>query len=164
MKVNFDEVFDVVKNNNGKVIILNGTACVGKTTTAVKLGEYLSYNLNIPILYFSQCISKEQLEGARIANKSENFIIDDSVGMTINDIKTKILRLKKERKIKYVIIDEIQLINYYNKECRSFKEQYQKIIDELVKISKELNITIFITRLIHIPKRNQDYYKIEVLE
>ena len=164
MKVNFDEVFDVVKNNNGKVIILNGTACVGKTTTAVKLGEYLSYNLNIPILYFSPCISKEQLEGARIANKSENFIIDDSVGMTINDIKTKILRLKKERKIKYVIIDEIQLINYYNKECRSFKEQYQKIIDELVKISKELNITIFITRLINIPKRNQDYYKIEVLE
>ena len=52
MKVNFNEVLDVVKNNNGKVIILNGTACVGKTTTAVKLGEYLSYNLNIPILYF----------------------------------------------------------------------------------------------------------------
>ena len=104
MKVNFNEVLDVVKNNNGKVIILNGTACVGKTTTAVKLGEYLSYNLNIPILYFSPSVPKEILEGARITNKSEHFIIDDSVGMTINDIRTKILRLKKERKIKYVII------------------------------------------------------------
>ena len=134
MKVNFDEVFDVVKNNNGKVIILNGTACVGKTTTTV---------------------------GARITNKSENFIIDDSVGMTINDIRTKILRLKKERKIKYVIIDDILLIDYYNKECRSFKEQYQKIIDELVKISKELKITVFITKSIR--KRNLENYQIRII-
>ena len=161
MKVNFNEVLDVVINNNGKVIILNGTACVGKTTTAVKLGEYLSYNLNIPILYFSPSVPKEILEGARITNKSENFIIDDSVGMTINDIRIKILRLKKERKIKYVIIDDILLIDYYNKECRSFKEQYQKIIDELVKISKELKITVFITKSIR--KRNLENYQIRII-
>ena len=81
--------------------------------------------------------------------------------MTINDIRTKILRLKKERKIKYVIIDDILLIDYYNKECRSFKEQYQKIIDELVKISKELKITVFITKSIR--KRNLENYQIKII-
>lgn len=163
MKVNFDEVLDVVKNNNGKVIILNGTMVVGKSTTARKLGEFLSYDLNVPILYFTNGLFKEVFED-KLIKKSNNFIIDDTSGLDNNYLKNKILEVKKERKVKYVIIDDIWLVSYKSDKCLSHDVQHQKLIEELVKITKEVNITIFITRLIHISPRNTDYYNIEILE
>lgn len=161
MKVNFDEVLDVVKNNNGKLIRLNGTKCIGKTTTSIKLVEYFSYNLDTTTLFYSLDMKKEDVENM-IINKSTNLIIDDTSNITISDICTNIQNLYNDNKLIFVVIDIIQLVYYNGFENLSFNIQQQKIIDELVKLSKKLNINIFITQQIR--KKGIEYYNIEVVE
>lgn len=160
MKINFDELLEIVKNNQGKVILLNGTKCIGKTTTSIKLVEHFSYNLDIPTLFYSLDMKKEDVEKV-IMNKSKHLIIDDTPNISINDLYINIQNLYNKNKIGLVVIDVIQLISYNNLENWSFDIQQQKIIDELVKISKKLNITIFITQQIR--KKEIKDYSIEVI-
>lgn len=160
MKINFDEVLEIVKSNQGKVILLNGTKCIGKTTTSIKLVEHFSCNLDIPTLFYSLDMKKEDVEKV-IMNKSKHLIIDDTSNTSINDLYTNIQNLYNKNKIGLVVIDVIQLMSYNNLENWSFDIQQQKIIDELVKISKKLNITIFITQQIR--KKEIKDYSIEVI-
>lgn len=161
MKINFDEILDVVKNNQGKVIILRGTKCIGKTNTSIKLAEFFSYDLDITTLFYSLDMKKEDVEKI-IINKSTNLIIDDTSNITINDICTNIQNLYNDNKLRFVVIDVIQLVSYNEFKNLSFDIQQQKIIDELVKLSKKLNINIFITQQIREDKTES--YNVEVLK
>ncbi len=157
MKVDFEEVLEVVKNNKGKIIILNGTMNVGKTTTAIRLGEYFSKDLNTPTIAFSL----NEFCETKVKNKSNNFIIDETEAIPIKEMKSKILDLRIKRKIEFVIIDFIQLVTFDNRQCLSFNVQQKLIMEELIKMSKELNITFFVTHLI--PKKGKERYNIEVI-
>ena len=106
-------------------------------------------------------MKKEDVENM-IINNSTNLIIDDTSNITISDICTNIQNLYNDNKLIFVVIDIIQLVYYNGFENLSFNIQQQKIIDELVKLSKKLNINIFITQQIR--KKGIEYYNIEVVE
>jgi replicative DNA helicase len=162
MKINFEEILEKVKKNNGKLIKLCGKSCTGKTAVSVKLVEYFSYELNIPTLFFSLDMIKELVEN-KIENSSDNLIIIDIPCIDINNICNKIEQLYDERKIKFVVIDYIQLVSYNEKENLPFDEQQYNIISRLNNIAKNFNITIFITQNLNSRDNKIENYHIEIL-
>lgn len=161
MKVDFIKVLNIIKNNQGKIIILRGTKNIGKTDTSINLVKYFSWNLGITTLFYSFDMKKENVE-KMIINKSANLIIDDTPNISINDIYTNIQKLYNDSKLRFIVIDVIQLVAYNGFKNLSFDIQQKRIINKLIKLSKKLNINIFITQQIR--QKETENYNIEVLK
>lgn len=130
--------------NTPKLIALCGSACTGKTTISIKMAEYISYNKNVPVVFFSLETEKEIIK-SKMNNYNSNLIIIDTVGITIVDICKTVKELKKDKDIKFVIIDYLQLISYDKSKCLSRDIEIENICKELKKLVEELNIPILVT-------------------
>lgn len=106
-------------------------------------------------------MKKENVE-KMIINKSANLIIDDTPNISINDICTNIQKLYNDSKLRFIVIDVIQLVAYNGFKNLSFDIQQKRIINKLIKLSKKLNINIFITQQIR--QKETENYNIEVLK
>jgi len=123
--------------NKRNLIVVAGHPGVGTTAFALSITEHLSIQKNIPVLYFSIQLSKEQLmerlllSHARIdfhkarrgeldkeewdrVNKSANLIsskpiyIDETPGLKCKEIEAKYKELIKHKNIGCVIVDFLQ--------------------------------------------------------
>lgn len=130
--------------NTPKLIALCGKACTGKTTIAIKLAEYLSYNKNVPVVIFSLELSKEGLIN-RLEHNNSNLFIVDTPGITTDEIGQYLRNLKKEKDIKFVVIDYLQLVNYDKSKCLSRDIEIENICKELKELVVELNVPILVT-------------------
>ena len=71
--------------------------------------------------------------GYEIINKS-NLYIDDTTTFTLNEFKTRCRKLKKEKNIKLVVINDLEII----------KAPKVSIYSELMNLSRKLNIVIIV--------------------
>ena len=156
---------------NSDLVIIAGRPAMGKTAFALSMAKNIAADQNIPMAFFSLEMSGEQLsnrlisnvceiEGRKILNgqldRSEwdrfdkrinNLIeaplyIDDTPGLSVFELKTKAHRLVRERGIKLIMIDYLQLMNASGMRFSSRQEEVAKISQSLKELAKDLDIPI----------------------
>ncbi len=152
------------------LIIIAARPGMGKTALSLNLARNIAVDAEIPVVFFSLEMSKEQLsmrllcsearidssavrsgffsdddwrkltDAADILSEAPIFL-DDSSELTSLDVKTKARRLKLEKNIGLIIIDYLQLMK-----ARTISDRRDLEISEMSRslkaLAKELNIPI----------------------
>ena len=139
MKTNFENLDKVIsKLNNSSLIVIAGRPSMGKSTLAFNIATNVVKKEGIPVAIFSLEMSKEYICNNFIDNSLEDtkIIIEETPGISVENIRKKCIRLKQEKNIGLVIIDYLQLIS---------TEEISTISQVLKHLAEELNISIIIT-------------------
>ncbi len=150
-------------------IILASRPSMGKTSLALNIIRNVAVEYEEPVAFFSIEMSREQIvlrfmcmearvsiskaRGAKLSNKDmkelmdasqklENapIYIDDTSGIHLLELKAKARRIKREKGVKLIVIDYLQLINAPNQENR--QQEVSLISRELKGLARELDIPV----------------------
>ena len=156
---------------NSDLVVIAGRPAMGKTAFALSMAKNIAADQNIPMAFFSLEMSGEQLSNRLISNVCEiegrkilsgqldrsewdrfdkrinrlmeaPLYIDDTPGLSVFELKTKAHRLVRERGIKLIMIDYLQLMNANGMRFNSRQEEVAKISKSLKELAKDLNIPI----------------------
>ncbi len=156
---------------NSDLIIVAGRPAMGKTSFALSLAKNLSVDCQVPVAFFSLEMSSIQLgnrlmsnvfeiEGSKILsgqlNKEEwsrldnnikrlqqaPLYIDETAQLSIFELRTKARRLVREKKVKAIFIDYLQLMTASGMKYGNRQEEVSNISKSLKSLAKELNIPI----------------------
>lgn len=156
---------------NSDLIIIAGRPAMGKTSFALSLAKNIAVDARMPIAFFSLEMNKVQLvdrlisnvceiEGKKIMNGQlssaewERFdrninklmgtpiYIDDTPGMSIFELRTKARRLVREKGVKAIMIDYLQLMNANGSRFGNRQEEVSTISRSLKGLAKELDIPV----------------------
>ncbi len=156
---------------NSDLIIVAGRPAMGKTAFALSLAKSLAVDSQIPVAFFSLEMSNVQLanrlmsnvfeiEGSKILSgrlddaewerldqhieslKRAPLYIDDTASLSVFELRTKARRLVREKKIKAIIIDYLQLMTASGMKYGSRQEEVSNISKSLKSLAKELDIPI----------------------
>lgn len=152
------------------LILLAARPSMGKTAIVLNIAQHIAINEGLTTAIFSLEMSKEQLvnrflsaesridaqlirngnlnpeewarlvEGAGVIGES-NLIIDDTPGITINELRSKCRKYKLEHDLKIVIIDYLQLMSG-NGRSESRQQEISEISRALKSLARELNVPI----------------------
>lgn len=151
--------------------IIAGRPGMGKTTFALCLARFLAEECQIPIAYFSLEMSSVQLvkrlisgisevEGKKIKNGQYDqaelkridqgigrlwdkpFYLDETPGLSIYELRTKVRRLVKEHGVKVVFIDYLQLMSASTTRYCTRQDEVSLISRSLKALAKETGTTI----------------------
>jgi len=156
--------------HEGDLIIIAARPAMGKTSFALSIIHNTSVVEKYPSAFFSLEMSKEQIAmrllslesriplkkirsgflseeelnritevAAEISNSP--IYIDDTASLSILELKAKARRLKREKDIKLIIIDYLQLMRS-NRRVESRQQEVAEISRGLKALAKELNIPV----------------------
>jgi len=151
----------------GQLIIIAGRPSMGKTTFALNIAENVALGGHVVMTFSMEMgaselldkhfssIGRIHLEALRTGNLEEsdfsrvtavtkrlsdsNMIIDDSPGMTIQEIMSKARKVKRERGLSLVVIDYLQLMTG---EGKSRVEDISTISRGLKLMAKDLAVPV----------------------
>ncbi len=167
------------------LVIIAGRPAMGKTAFALSLAKNIAVDYNTPIAFFSLEMNNVQLvnrlisnvcevEGRKILNgqlddeewkrldanvgKLQNspIYVDDTAGMSIFELRTKARRLVREKGVKVIMIDYLQLMNANGARFGSRQEEVSTISRSLKGLAKELNIPILALSQLNRTVENRD--------
>ena len=153
------------------LVIIAGRPAMGKTSFALSLAKNIAVDYHVPIAFFSLEMNNVQLVNRLISNVCEipgnkmlngqltpdewdrldkrignlqgaPLYIDDTPGLSIFELRTKARRLVKEKGVKILMIDYLQLMNANGMKFGSRQEEVSKISQSLKGLAKELDIPI----------------------
>lgn len=153
------------------LVIIAGRPAMGKTSFALSLAKNIAVDYNTPIAFFSLEMNNVQLvnrlisnvceiEGKKILNgqlddeewkrldknvrklQAAPIYVDDTPGMSIFELRTKARRLVRERGVKVIMIDYLQLMNANGARFGSRQEEVSTISRSLKGLAKELDIPV----------------------
>lgn len=156
---------------NSDLVIIAGRPAMGKTSFALSLAKNIAVDHHIPIAFFSLEMNNVQLVNRLISNVCEipgekmlsgqlapdewerldknirslqesPLYIDDTAGLSIFELRTKARRLVREKGVKIIMIDYLQLMNANGMRFGSRQEEVSKISQSLKGLAKELDIPI----------------------
>lgn len=160
---------------NGDMIVIAGRPSMGKTTLAMNIVEELAINQNKSVGVFSLEMTAEQLtqrmlssvgridfnnirtakldphteikrlSDATLRIAKSNLIIDDSSDLSLDNIRARARRMKREHKdLSLIVVDYLQLIKVYGMENRQLVNEIAEISRSMKMMAKELNIPIIV--------------------
>ncbi|MBR1468818.1 MAG: replicative DNA helicase [Prevotella sp.] len=153
------------------LVIIAGRPAMGKTAFALSLAKNIVVDYQQPVAFFSLEMSNVQLVNRLMANVCEisgkniqngqltddewkrldsnlrklegkPLYIDDTPGLSIFELRTKARRLVREKGIKLIMIDYLQLMNANGMRFGNRQEEVSTISRSLKGLAKELNIPI----------------------
>lgn len=153
------------------LIILAGRPAMGKTSFALSIAKNIAVDNRIPTAFFSLEMSNIQLVNRLISNTCEidskkimngqlddeewrrldknirklegvPLYLDDTPGLSIFELRTKARRLAREKNVKILMIDYLQLMNASGMRFGSRQEEVSTISRSLKSLAKELDIPI----------------------
>lgn len=154
------------------LIILAGRPSMGKTALGLNFATNIMKSSNLPVLFFSLEMSKEQIMYRLLSMESDisqsrlrsgrlnqndwiklnkiititsklPFFVDDASDLSISDIRLKIKTIIFEQaKIGLVIIDYLQLMQTSESRVDNRVQELSKITRSLKNMAKEFNIPI----------------------
>lgn len=156
---------------NSDLVIIAGRPAMGKTSFALSLAKNIAVDHNIPIAFFSLEMNNVQLVNRLISNVCEisgqkmlngqlspdewerldknvsqlqnaPIYIDDTPGLSIFELRTKARRLAREKGVKVIMIDYLQLMNANGMKFGSRQEEVSKISQSLKGLAKELDVPV----------------------
>ena len=156
---------------NSDLVIIAARPAMGKTAFALSMAKNIAADQKIPMAFFSLEMSDVQLTNRLISNvckidsiklmsgqldrpdlqRLDNNIqklmdaplyIDDTAGLSVMDLRSKVRRLVREHGIKLVMIDYLQLMTASGLKFNSRQEEVSLISRSLKGLAKELNIPV----------------------
>lgn len=156
---------------NSDLVILAARPAMGKTAFALSMAKNIAVDQNIPVAFFSLEMSKVQIVNRLISNTCEinatkirtaqldpnewerldakikdlsqkPLYIDDTVALSVFELRTKARRLVREHGVKLIMIDYLQLMNASGMSYGNRQEEVSMISRSLKGLAKELNIPI----------------------
>lgn len=153
------------------LILIAARPSVGKTAFALNIAEYVAMVNHIPTAIFSLEMSKVQLakrlismnskvdsqhirtgtleddEWAKITESSiilgeSSLVIDDTPGISIQELRTKCRKLKMERGLGLIIIDYLQLMSGSGSRNISRQQEISDISRSLKALAREVNCPV----------------------
>ena len=174
--------------HNSDLVLIAARPAMGKSAFALNLATNAAVKANVPVVLFSLEMSKEQMvnrilcsEAMLDSNKvrtrkidDEDWIklantmgelseapiyIDDTPGISINEIRAKCRKLKLEKNIGMVVIDYLQLVQGSSKRSQGSREQEISEISRSLKIlAKEINVPVIaLSQLSRAPEQRPDH-------
>ncbi len=159
----------------GEMFIIAARPSMGKTSFAMNLVEHFCLDLNLPAMVFSlemgafqlverllyararfdkskvmrgfEPVKSDFLNIKRASEEIKNckLFIDDTPGITINELRAKARRKKKEEDIQVIAIDYLQLMRSNSKQAQNSRErEVAEISAGLKGLAKELNIPVIV--------------------
>lgn len=157
--------------HGSELILLAARPAMGKTAFALNIATNAALRGQTPVAIFSLEMSKDQLVNRILCSEAmvdsnkvrtgkledddwsklasaigplseSDIIIDDTPGITVNEIRTKCRKLKIEKNIGLIIIDYLQLITGNNKRGGSREQEIAEISRSLKILAKELNVPV----------------------
>ena len=168
----YDDLDDKTSGwQNSDLVIIAGRPAMGKTAFALSLAKNIAVDQLIPVAFFSLEMSNVQLGNRLISNVCEvsgkkilngqlddeewkrldrnlrrleaaPIYVDDTPGMSIFELRTKARRLVREKGVKIIMIDYLQLMNANGAKFGSRQEEVSTISRSLKGLAKELDIPI----------------------
>jgi len=156
---------------NSDLVIIAGRPAMGKTSFALSLAKNIAIDYRQPIALFSLEMNNVQLVQRLISNVCEipgqkilsgqlsddewsrfdrninklfgaPIFIDDTPGLSVFELRTKARRLVREKGVKVIMIDYLQLMNANGMRFGNRQEEVSTISRSLKGLAKELNIPI----------------------
>jgi len=156
----------------GNLIVIAGHPCIGVTSFALGICEYLGIKNNIPVLYFSMEMCKERLLERMMAShahidllkinkgklhksdwdrlkKTDCLIsekpiyVDDTPRLTVDEIRDRAKKVKKHKDIKCLVIDYFQIMRSKHSTYLDEKTTAE-ICQKLKVLAVELNIPVIL--------------------
>ena len=154
------------------LIIIAGRPSMGKTALSLNIGLNVLKNSNLPVLFFSLEMSKEQLiyrlltsesniasmrlktgnlykdDWLKLNNIIKNlsflpFFIDDTPNLSIQDLKAKIKTIIFEQnQLGLIIIDYLQLMQYAKFKTENRTQELSHITRSLKNIAREFKVPV----------------------
>lgn len=153
------------------LVIIAGRPAMGKTSFALSIAKNIAVDYNTPIAFFSLEMNNVQLGNRLISNACEitgnkilngqlspdewerldknvrkltnaPIYIDDTPGLSVFELRTKARRLVREKGVKIIMIDYLQLMNAAGMRFNSRQEEVSTISRSLKGLAKELDIPI----------------------
>lgn len=153
------------------LVIIAGRPAMGKTSFALSIAKNIAVDYNEPIAFFSLEMNNVQLVNRLISNVCEipgkkmlngqlsddewvrldknlrrltgaPLYIDDTPGLSVFELRTKARRLVREKAVKIIMIDYLQLMNANGMKFGSRQEEVSTISRSLKGLAKELDIPI----------------------
>lgn len=166
----FHEIDDMTSGlQKSQMIIIAGRPSMGKSSLAMNIAENAAVRENVPVVFFSLEVSKEQLaqnmlcSHARIdAHKMRSgylgesewpnlsfavgklseapIFIDDTPGISVLELRAKARRLKARENIGLIIIDYLQLMQGPHSESR--QQEISAVSRSIKGLARELAVPV----------------------
>ena len=160
--------------HNGQMIVIAARPSMGKTALAMNIAENCAIDHNIPVGVFSLEMSSEELVKRMLCSKAkvnlrkirDGFLserdfhplttaasqlmkaplfVDDSAGLSINQVRARARRMKQQHDIRLLIIDYMQLMRAPSRRADLSRQVEIADISAGVKaLAKELKIPIIV--------------------
>ena len=174
--------------HNSDLVLIAARPAMGKSAFALNLATNAAVKANVPVVLFSLEMSKEQMVNRILCSEAmvdsnkvrtgkiddEDWIklantmgelseapiyIDDTPGISINEIRAKCRKLKLEKNIGLVVIDYLQLVQGSSKRAQGSREQEISEISRSLKIlAKEINVPVIaLSQLSRAPEQRPDH-------
>ena len=156
---------------NSDLIIIAARPAMGKTAFVLSMAKNMAIDFSIPIAIFTLEMANVQLvkrlisnianlEGEKIKSGqlseeewarlnsslrgaySAPLYLDETPGLSITELRTKARRLVREKGVKLIMIDYLQLMNATGMKLGSREQEVSTISRSLKALAKELNIPI----------------------
>lgn len=156
---------------NSDLIIIAARPAMGKTAFILSMARNMAIDYNIPIAIFTLEMANVQLIKRIISNVADlegekiksgqltteewdrlnsrlrgiygaPLYLDETPGLSITELRTKARRLVRERGVKMIMIDYLQLMNATGMKLGSREQEVSTISRSLKGLAKELNIPI----------------------
>lgn len=153
------------------LIIVAARPSVGKTAFALNVAQNVAVRAGIPVAIFSLEMSKDQLvqrmlcaeayiDGHKLRNGALDaedwpklsmgvstlanapIYIDDSPGITVSEMRSKLRRLKLEHGLGLVMIDYLQLIHGRRSSGENRQQEISEISRMLKQLARELEVPV----------------------
>ena len=168
----FTEIDNVTSGwQNSDLIIIAARPAMGKTAFVLSMARRMAVDENIPIAMFSLEMSSVQLvnrlisnvceipaekirsgglvgdEWTQLSNKMRSLYgaplyLDETPALSISELRTKARRLVRERGVRMIMIDYLQLMNATGMKFGNREQEVSTISRSLKALAKELNIPI----------------------
>lgn len=167
------------------LVIIAGRPAMGKTSFALSIAKNIAVDQREPIAFFSLEMSNVQLvqrlmsnvceiSGRKILNgqltedewelfdnrirllRGAPIYVDDTPGLSVFELRTKARRLVREKGVKVIMIDYLQLMNANGMKFGSRQEEVSTISRSLKGLAKELNIPILALSQLNRTVENRD--------
>lgn len=153
------------------LVIIAGRPAMGKTSFALSLAKNIAVDYDCPVAFFSLEMNSVQLANRLISNVCEidgthilsgnldqdewarfdgrigkltksPIYVDDTPGLSVFELRTKARRLVREKGVKVIMIDYLQLMNATGMGFNSRQEEVSMISRSLKGLAKELDIPV----------------------
>ncbi len=156
---------------NSDLIIIAARPAMGKTAFVLSMAKNMAVDYSIPTAIFTlempnvQLVKRlisnivdlesEKIKSGRLSDEewdrlnsrirtvySAPLFLDETPGLSITELRTKARRLVREKGVKLIIIDYLQLMNATGLKLGSREQEVSTISRSLKALAKELNIPI----------------------